>query len=150
MTRPPADRLAHSVQERLRNVAQRSGRPFAELLERYALERFLHRLGSSDHGERFVLKGALRLPSWLRPTSRPTRDVDLLGPEDLTAEALRQALIDILRVPVQDDGLSFNVDSIAVRAIRGDSDVLGLRAKFDGNLGRVRPQRRGRDALAPR
>jgi hypothetical protein len=53
--------LAHSVQARLKNAATLAGRPFVELLELYAVERFLHRLGRSPHRDRFVLKGALLL-----------------------------------------------------------------------------------------
>jgi len=58
VTRPAATGLAHSVQVRLKNAATQAGRPFSELLELYAVERFLHRLGRSRHRERFVLKGA--------------------------------------------------------------------------------------------
>jgi hypothetical protein len=43
--RPPQDSgLVHSVQVRLKNAAQEANRPFTELLELYAVERFLHRL----------------------------------------------------------------------------------------------------------
>lgn len=45
MSPPPTSNLAHSIQARLKNVAMESGRPFAELLELYAIERFLQRLG---------------------------------------------------------------------------------------------------------
>ena len=45
----------HSVQVRLKNEARERGRPFAELLELYAVERFLHRLGRSPHRDDFVL-----------------------------------------------------------------------------------------------
>lgn len=58
MSRPRATGLVHSVQVRLKNEARERGRPFAELLELYAVERFLHRLGRSAHRDRFVLKGA--------------------------------------------------------------------------------------------
>ncbi len=65
MSRPPASGLVHSVQARLKNEARESDRPFAELLELYAVERFLHRLGRSPHRDHFVLKGALLLRHWL-------------------------------------------------------------------------------------
>ena len=39
---------------------------------------------------------------------------------------------------VEDDGIEFPLDSIAVRPIRAESPVLGLRAKFDAHLGRTR------------
>jgi predicted nucleotidyltransferase component of viral defense system len=138
MTRSPPANLAHSVQARLKNAAAEGGRPFTELLELYAVERFLHRLGRSRQRDRFVLKGAMLLRQWLGAQTRPTRDIDLLGPVDLDAAALREAIADILRTEVEDDAIAFAEESIAVRPIRGDSAVLGLRAKFDATLGRVR------------
>jgi len=138
MTRSVRVNLAHSIQARLKNAAAESGRPFAELLELYAVERFLHRLGRSRQRDRFVLKGAMLLRRWLGAQTRPTRDIDLLGPVDLDAAALREAIADILRTEVEDDALAFAENSIAVRPIRGNSAVLGLRAKFDATLERVR------------
>jgi hypothetical protein len=81
--------LVQSIQDRLRNEARHRHRPFAELLELYAIERFLHRLGTSHHHDTFVLKGALLLRHWLERDTRPTRDIDLLGPRDLDAARLR-------------------------------------------------------------
>ena len=107
MTRPAATGLAHSVQVRLKNAATQAGRPFSELLELYAVERFLHRLGRSRHRERFVLKGALLLREWLGVDARPTRDVDLLGPADLNAAGLRQSIEDVLRAAVEEDAIAF-------------------------------------------
>lgn len=138
MNRPPTSNLARSVQARLKNAAVQRGRPFAELLELYAVERFLHRLGRSSQRERFILKGAMLLRAWLGAQTRPTRDIDLLGPVDLDSGALRDAIEVILHTDVEDDAITFSEDSISVSPIRGDSAVLGLRAKFDATLGRVR------------
>jgi Nucleotidyl transferase AbiEii toxin, Type IV TA system len=71
--------LAASVHDRLRNEAKRTSRPFNELLQYYAMERFLYRLAKSKYAAQFVLKGALMLRVWQSPESRPTMDVDLLG-----------------------------------------------------------------------
>lgn len=138
MSRPQPSAFVYSVQARLKNAAREGGRPFAELLELYAVERFLHRLGCSPHRDHFVLKGALLLRHWLGADTRPTRDIDLLGPVDLGQERLRELLGDLLRLAVEDDGIEFSLDSIAVRPIRAESPVLGLRAKFDALLGRMR------------
>jgi Nucleotidyl transferase AbiEii toxin, Type IV TA system len=58
------------------------------IFNRFAAERLLYRLSASPHAERFVLKGAFLLIVWLGEMVRPTRDVDLLGFGDLSAEAL--------------------------------------------------------------
>ncbi|MBW2421366.1 MAG: nucleotidyl transferase AbiEii/AbiGii toxin family protein [Deltaproteobacteria bacterium] len=59
--------LAASVHARLLNQAQGEGRPFNELLQYYAMERFLYRLSRSEHAEQFVLKGAIMLQFWGGP-----------------------------------------------------------------------------------
>ena len=68
-----------SVRQRLLNEARATGRPFNELLQYFAMERFLYRLSKSPHGEKFVLKGALMLAIWEVSLTRPTKDIDLLG-----------------------------------------------------------------------
>ncbi len=138
MTRPAPTGLAHSVQARLTNVAKQTRRPFAELLELYAVERLLHRLGRSRQRERFVFKGALLLRGWLGSDARPTRDLDLLGPSDLDEAELRGAIDELMHLEVEDDAITFLPRSVTAEPIRGGSSVLGLRAKFDGSLGQVR------------
>jgi len=53
--------MAASVHQRLLNIAKQSNRRFNDLVQHYALERWLFRLSRSAYGERFVLKGALLL-----------------------------------------------------------------------------------------
>jgi hypothetical protein len=50
------------VHARLLNEAKVRDRPFNELLQYHAMERFLYRLSRSPHRDRLVLKGALMLP----------------------------------------------------------------------------------------
>lgn len=138
MTSPAPAGLAHSIQTRLRNAARETGRPHAELLALYAVERLLHRLGRSKHREQFLLKGAMLLRAWLGADARPTRDIDLLGPSDLDAPALLRALVEIQSAEVENDAITFDPDSIVVQPIRIGSAVPGLRARFDASLGPVR------------
>jgi hypothetical protein len=49
-----------SVHHHLLNLARETKRPFNELLLYYTMERFLFRLGASEHSDWFVLKGAGR------------------------------------------------------------------------------------------
>ncbi|MBI5364676.1 MAG: nucleotidyl transferase AbiEii/AbiGii toxin family protein [Planctomycetes bacterium] len=106
------------------------------MLELYAIERLLHRLGRSRHRDHFVLKGALLLRHWLGVDTRPTRDIDLLGPTHVDSGQLRDLLGELIALDVEDDGITFERDSIVVAPIRRDSPVLGLRARFDARLGR--------------
>ena len=115
MRRKRATGLAQSIQARLRALADREDRPYAELLLLYGIERFLHRLARSKHRGDFILKGAVMLRLWLGFDTRPTRDIDLLGPEGLGEEGVRKALADIVMTEVEDDGLEFDPESVAVR-----------------------------------
>lgn len=72
--------VAAAVRQRPQNSARSSGRPFHEVLQYYAMERFLYRLAQSPHADRFVLKGALMFHVWRASTSRATKDIDLFGP----------------------------------------------------------------------
>ena len=138
MKRERASGIAQSVQARLRTKADREDRAYQELLQLYGIERFLYRLARSKHRDGLVLKGALLLRLWLGLDSRPTRDIDLLGPEGTDEGVVRRILLDILETDVEEDGLEFDADTIIVRRIRPDSPVLGLRAKLDGYIGRSR------------
>ena len=60
------------VRQRLLNQSRAQGRPFQEVLQYFAMERFLYRLANSPFADRFVLKGALLLTAWRAPLSRPT------------------------------------------------------------------------------
>lgn len=71
--------LSASVRQRLLNQAHAQKRPFQELLQYYAMERFLYRLAQSSHANKFVLKGALLLTAWQAPLSHSTMDIDLPG-----------------------------------------------------------------------
>lgn len=70
MTSP--QNMSASVRQRLLNRARGDHRPFNELLQYYAMERFLYRLSQSVHVDRFILNGALMLRVWGCPELRPT------------------------------------------------------------------------------
>ena len=71
--------IGNSVRQRLLNQSRAQGRPFQEVLQYFAMERFLYRLANSPFADRFVLNGALLLTAWQAPLSRPTMDIDLAG-----------------------------------------------------------------------
>jgi hypothetical protein len=52
--------IGASVRQRLLNKSRTQGRPFQEVLQYFAMERFLYRLAKSPYSDRFVLKGAER------------------------------------------------------------------------------------------
>ncbi|MBE7156868.1 MAG: nucleotidyl transferase AbiEii/AbiGii toxin family protein [Rhodospirillales bacterium] len=134
----PVKNVAASVHQRLLNLARASGRPFNELAQYYALERWLYRLACSEHRSQFVLKGALMLLVWKLPVTRPTRDIDLLGRVSNGLENVRAIVAAVCQVPVEDDGMTFDPAGVATSRIAEDADYEGVRATFQGALGNVR------------
>ena len=138
MTKGPVKNVAASVHQRLLNIAKQSNRRFNDLVQHYALERWLFRLAQSQHAERFVLKGALLLVVWKTSVTRPTRDIDLLGRVSNDLESIRLLIAEIVQTPVEDDGLVFDPASVTTERIAEDADYEGVRAKFLGHLGNTR------------
>lgn len=127
-----------SVRARLTNHARSTKRPFQEVLQFYGLERFLYRLCRSEHGQHFVLKGALLLRVWNTPEARPTRDIDLLGHGPNSVEQLEQVTRDVCDLPVNDDGLVFDSSGVQGRRIKEEAEYAGVRVTFTGYLGKAR------------
>jgi len=129
--------LAASVRARLLNIAKAEQTDFNSVLVRYALERFLYRLGQSAHADHFVLKGAMLFNLWYAMPHRPTRDVDLLGfgPSDL--QSIAQAFREIVTV-VGQDGIVFDAASVRVEEIRKNAGYAGARVIVSAELARAR------------
>jgi hypothetical protein len=133
-----AKNTAASVRQKLLNKAREEKRPFQELLQYYAMERFLYRLSQSPHSGCFTLKGALMLWAMQGPTSRPTRDIDMLGQTSNEPEAILDQVQDIIAAKVMDDGLHFDRDTLKAETITEDADYQGLRVTFTGFLDNAR------------
>jgi hypothetical protein len=130
--------LAASVHQRLLNKAREANRPFNELLQYYAIERFLYRLSCSPFADRFVLKGALMFNAWGVAGIRPTRDIDLLGNTSNAVAQIVEKFREICGAEVSADGLVFDVESVQGERIKEDADYEGVRVTFTGWLGKTR------------
>jgi predicted nucleotidyltransferase component of viral defense system len=130
--------VAASVRQRLQTLARSSGRPFQEVVQYFAMERFLYRLSKTPHRDRFVLKGALMLTVWGAPEVRPTRDIDLLGRTPNIVGDIEKAVRDVCLQPVDPDGLVFHADTVRGASITEDADYEGVRVTFRGSLERMR------------
>lgn len=139
MTRPDSPtNMAHSVHDRLMALAKERNRPFNELLQYFAMERFLYRLSKSPAGRHFVLKGALLLTAYANLPFRPTRDIDLMGKTGNSEDNVRNLLQSACHQPVPDDGIRFDADSMEIERIKQAADYPGVRARFRGFLGSAR------------
>lgn len=130
--------LAASVRQRLLNQSRVQERPFQEVLQYFAMERFLYRLSKSAFCDRFVLKGALLLTAWRAPVSRPTMDIDLSGRTGNDLEHIQSLFEQFCQSQVKPDGTEFDPATVEVSRIAEDADYEGVRARFNGLLARAR------------
>lgn len=138
MKRRNLKNVAASVRQRLLNEARASGRPFNELLQYFAMERFLFRLFRSPHAEKVVLKGALMLATWKVSLTRPTKDIDLLGQMANDVERIVDVVKEMCRQDVEPDGLVFDPASVSGERIAEEAEYEGVRVRFQGSLGTAR------------
>jgi hypothetical protein len=134
----PIKNVAASVHQRLLNVGKQTSRPFNEIVQYYAIERWLYRLAKSDYRERFVLKGALMLLVWKTSVTRPTRDIDFLARASNDLESIRGLIAEVCGLSVENDGMAFDPGSVTTERIAEDADYEGVRASFSALLGNTR------------
>lgn len=130
--------VAASVRERLYQLSQKRGEDFQLMLTRYSLERLLYRLGRSPYRDRFVLKGAMLFSLWGAEMYRATRDVDFLGFGDSGVKEMEKVFRELCAVPVEDDGLIFEADSVVAESIRDAMDYGGIRVTLEARLEKAR------------
>lgn len=126
------------MRKALRARAKNEGRRVDELLQYYAMERFLYRLSVSPERGRFILKGALLLRVWDAPDMRATRDIDMLGRLANDADIIRDSIQQICAQEVPDDGVTFDITSLQPETITEDADYLGVRVRFLAYVGTAR------------
>lgn len=127
-----------SIHQRLLNKARETGRLFNELLQYYAMEKFLLRMSKLPNAKEFVLKGALLLRATGISDTRPTRDIDVLKYGDSTIPKLEKNIAECCKISIDGDGLEFDPDSVKGKEIREQEAYDGVRIKVRENLGNAR------------
>jgi predicted nucleotidyltransferase component of viral defense system len=135
---PIIKNLPASIRDRLMNQARASGRPFNEILQYYAIERFLYRLAQSRHADQFILKGALLFRLWGLQDFRPTRDIDLLGNTNNEVENLVAIIKEVCTLEVHEDGVRFDPYTVIGERIKEAAEYAGVRVRLTGLLEKVR------------
>ena len=131
--------VAASVQAKLLQLSRNAKLSLQDLLERYCTERFLYRLSRSPYQSRFILKGAMLLIVWGEGSSeRVTRDADLLGFGDNSPTAATATFREICGIKVEDDGVEFEVESVAAEEIRAGQEYVGVRVTLRARVGNAR------------
>jgi predicted nucleotidyltransferase component of viral defense system len=137
MTREPAKNPAASIRARLLALAQSRGQDYQRVLGRYAIERFLFRLGSSTYRDRFAIKGATLFTLWTGDTHRPTKDLDLLGWGSSAIREVEETIRAICMVE-GNDGILFDGESVEGTRIKEEDEYEGVRVKLHAVLAAAR------------
>jgi hypothetical protein len=133
MTRDPHNNSAASVRARLLNLAQNKGEDYQRVLGRYAIERFLYRLGHSPYRDKFAIKGATLFTLWTGQTPRPTKDLDLLGWGSSAIRDVETTIRTICSIP-GNDGILFDAESVDGERIKEEDEYEGVRVIFRADL----------------
>ena len=137
MTHEPRKNTAASIRARLLSLAQSKGEDYQRVLGRYAIERFLYRLGRSSHRDKFALKGATLFTLWTGHTHRPTKDLDLLGRGSSAIGEVEQTIRAICDIH-EEDGVVFDSTSVEGTKIKEDDEYDGVRIKLLAELAGAR------------
>lgn len=132
------ENVATSVHQRLLNMARESSRPFNELLQHFAIERFIYRLSKGHRADRLILKGALMFSTWSGAVTRTTMDIDLSMRSDNELETVVATIKDACRRRVEMDGMSFDPETVTAARITEGAEYEGVRARVRGHLGNAR------------
>ena len=128
---------AVSVYSRLKNIARVKHLDFSRLLIRYAIERFLYRLGESQYANNFVLKGGNLFIIWQNgETPRTTMDSDFLFFGDASEEHLKKIFTDLVTSNIcPEDGMHYLPETIETVSIREEREYGGTRITLNAYLG---------------
>jgi hypothetical protein len=128
-----SENLAASVRARLFNYSRETKQEFNQVLTRYAIERFLYRIGVSPYADSFMLKGALLFDLWFGIPHRATRDADLLGFGSAELSEIEAIFRELCRIEYP-DGMTFRPESVKVEEIRKEARYDGVRVILLGYL----------------
>ncbi len=138
MSKPGPINIAASIHAKLTNKAREFKIDPNILRTRYALERFLCRLGLSKYRRRLTLKGAMLFALWSDENFRPTKDADFLLTGKSGVDAVEKMVKEICLCPVQeDDAMRYDPESVRAEIIREDQAYGGVRATLAAHLGKI-------------
>jgi predicted nucleotidyltransferase component of viral defense system len=129
--------ITASVKAKLLNISRASGTEHTVILRRYAQERFLFRLSTTEHKRKLILKGALLYLVFRLDAFRPTKDIDLLGTSiSNDHDQVSEIVSDVACVAIK-DGITFSLPT-SVEDIMIANSVSGTRVQIPWNMGRTR------------
>lgn len=129
------ENLEIEVRKRLLKIAKETKRPSQEVLQYYAMERYLYRLSKSEYARKFILKGGLLINVWNREEFRATQDIDFLGLTSNHQEHISLVCKKICGMSFE-DGVVFDPKTVLTSDIRHQNEYQGVMVKFKGKIDR--------------
>lgn len=124
-----------SVRSRLLNLMNETGYKYMYLLSRYFNERLLYRVSVSQYKDNFLLKGGSLLYALRGLEARPTVDVDFMANNiSRSRDTLTDVFKEILSIKCDEDGVTFDVDSIKTEPIAVEKKYPGTRFHFVAHM----------------
>ena len=124
-----------SVKTRLLNLMNETGYKYMYLLARYFNERLLYRVSVSQYKDNFLLKGGSLLYAMNGLEARPTVDVDFMADRiSRDRDFLAHVFQEILGIVCDEDGVSFDVNSIKLEPITVEKKYPGTRFYFTAHM----------------
>ena len=134
-----------SVKTRLLNLMNETGYKYMYLLARYFNERLLYRVSVSQYKDNFLLKGGSLLYAMNGLEARPTVDVDFMADRiSRDRDFLAHVFQEILGIVCDEDGVSFDVDSIKLEPIIVEKKYPGTRFYFTAHMDTIAYNKIGR------
>lgn len=127
--------VGKSIRTKLLNIATKEKQEYMKILGRYFHERLLYRISKSQYKINLLLKGSTLLYAHYLFSSRPTIDVDLLGDRiSSDSEHMLNVFKEILVIECAEDGVVFDIETIAVKPIAIEKEYPGINLTVRAHL----------------
>ena len=128
-----------STKARIKNIADKTGKNYQDLLTAYGLERTIYRLSISEYKDRFILKGGIFLYDISGGDyAMATTDIDFLAQNiSNNLKDIKRVFSDILSIKT-DDALVYDLESINVISITEFKEYHGVNVSATAYLDRTR------------
>jgi len=124
-----------SIRNRLLGLTRKENLNYQQILIRFIHERFLYRVSISKYATSLYLKGGALLFAYEKFGSRPTVDIDFLGTRIKSDKTeVKKVFTNICSQVCQEDGITFDIQSITTEDIMVNKEYKGVRVQFLAHL----------------
>lgn len=129
--------LSATYHQKIFNKAKQQARSFSEILQYYANERFLFRLGKSAYRQKFILNGAMDFILAEAESVPISAEIAQGVPRSNSVGSLVAIVKEICELSVENDGLDFSPATVHGFTLKEEAEVQGVRILFTCYLGSI-------------